>query len=98
MASMTIRPVELDRDGDDLVRLVRDAVPTAAVNRATIVSRISAVPERAGLRVWVAEVDGEAVGRGDAVQNLFSNESRSCLGARNGRSDRRRCGLGARMV
>ena len=97
MASMTIRPVELDRDGDDLVRLVRDAVPTAAVNRAAIVSRISAVPERAGLRVWVAEVDGEAVGRADAFMNFFSKESRSCFVAVTVRSDRRMCGIGSRL-
>jgi GNAT superfamily N-acetyltransferase len=97
MASMTIRPLELDRDADDLVRLVRDAVPTAAVNRAAIVSRISAIPERAGLRVWVAEVDGEAIGRADALMNFFSKESRSCFVGVIVRSDHRRRGVGAQL-
>jgi GNAT superfamily N-acetyltransferase len=97
MASMTIRPLELDRDADDLVRLVRDAVPPATVNRAAIVSRVSSVPARAGLRIWVAEVDGEAVGRGDVFMNFFSKESRRCFVAVTVRSDHRRHGIGSQL-
>src|SRR5690348_941486 len=97
MASMTIRPLELDRDADDLVVLVRDAVPTAAVNRAAIVSRISAIPERAGLRIWIAEVNGEAIGRADAFMNFFSKGSRSCFVGVTVRSDHRRRGIGAEL-
>jgi GNAT superfamily N-acetyltransferase len=97
MASMTIRPLELDRDADDLVVLVREAVPTATVNRAAIVSRISAVPERAGLRVWIAEVNGEAIGRADAFMNFLSKGSRSCFVGVTVRSDHRRRGVGAEL-
>jgi GNAT superfamily N-acetyltransferase len=94
---MTIRPLELDRDADDLVALIRDAVPTAAVNRAAVVSRISAVPERAGLRVLVAEVDGVAIGRADAFMNFFSKGSRSCFVGVGVRSDHRRRGIASQL-
>jgi GNAT superfamily N-acetyltransferase len=97
MASMTIRPLELDRDADDLVVLVREAVPTATVNRAAIVSRISAVPERAGLRIWIAEVNSEAIGRADAFMNFLSKGSRSCFVGVTVRSDHRRRGVGAEL-
>jgi GNAT superfamily N-acetyltransferase len=97
MASMTIRPLELERDADDLVRLVRDAVPTAAVNRDAIVSRISALPERARPRFWVAEVDGEAIGRADAFMNFFSKGSRSCFVGVTVRSDHRRRSIATQL-
>jgi GNAT superfamily N-acetyltransferase len=90
---MTIRPLEPDRDADDLVVLVRDAVPTATVNRAAIVSRISAIPERAGLRIWIAEANGEAIGRADAFLNFFSKGSRTCFVGVTVRSDHRRRGI-----
>jgi len=97
MASMTIRPLELERDADDLVLLVRDAVPTAAVNRAAIVHRISSLPDRAGLRIWVAEVGGETVARADAFMNFFSKGSRTCFIGITVRSDHRRRGIASRL-
>ena len=97
MASMTIRPLEPDRDADDLVVLVRDAVPTATVNRAAIVSRISAIPERAGLRIWIAEANGEAIGRADAFLNFFSKGSRTCFVGVTVRSDHRRRGIASEL-
>lgn len=97
MASMTIRPLELDRDADDLVVLVRDAVPTATVNRAAIVHRIGSLPERAQLRIWIAEVEGEAVARADAFMNFYSKGSRSCFVGVTVRSDQRRRGIGSQL-
>jgi GNAT superfamily N-acetyltransferase len=94
---MTIRPLELDRDADDLVALMRDASPTATVNRAAIVQRVETVPERARLRVWVAEVDGETIGRGEAFMNFFSTGSRTCFVGVTVRSDHRRCGIGSQL-
>jgi GNAT superfamily N-acetyltransferase len=94
---MTMRPLELERDADDLVRLVRDAVPTATVNRAALVHRISSLPERARLRIWVAEVDGRTVARADAFMNFFSKGSRRCFVGVMVRSDHRRQGIGSRL-
>ena len=94
---MTIRPLELDRDADDLVRLVRDSVPTATVNRAAVVHRIKSLPKRASLSIWVAEAGGEVVGRADAFMNFFSKGSRSCFVGVTVRSDYRRRGIGSRL-
>ena len=97
MASMTIRPLELERDADDLVRLVLDVAPTAVVNRQEIVHRLSTFPERAQARIWVAEVGGEVVGRVDVCRNFFSKDSRSCFVGVAVRSDHRRQGLATRL-
>jgi GNAT superfamily N-acetyltransferase len=97
MASMTIRPLELDRDADDLVRLVRDTFPTAVVNRQALVHRLTTIPARAEPRVWVAEVDGEVIGRADAFMNFFTKGSRNCFVGVVVRSDRRLRGIGSRL-
>jgi GNAT superfamily N-acetyltransferase len=98
MASMTIRSLELERDADDLVRLVRDAVPTAVINRATFVHRVTTVPERARLRVWVAEVGGEVIGRSEAFLNFFTRRSRNCFVGVGVRSEHRRHGIASRLL
>jgi GNAT superfamily N-acetyltransferase len=97
MASMTIRGLELDRDVDDLVRLVLDTFPTAVVNRQAILHRHATVPERAQPRTWVAEVDGEVVGRSDVFLNFFSKGSHNCFVGVAVRSDHRRQGLATQL-
>jgi GNAT superfamily N-acetyltransferase len=94
---MTIRPLDPARDADGLVAIVREAVPTATVNREAILHRIATVPERARLRIWVADVDGEAIGRADAFMNFFSKGSRSCFVGVTVRSDHRRRGIASQL-
>jgi len=75
MASMTIRPIDLDRDAPDIVAMAREATPTAVVSVESFVHRERTVPERADRRSWVAESEGRVVGRVAVFRNFFTEGS-----------------------
>jgi GNAT superfamily N-acetyltransferase len=71
----SIREIEIERDAEALTQLMRETQPTAVVNVAAFVHRVRAVPARARLRQWVAEVDGRVVGRADCSLTMFAEGS-----------------------
>ena len=74
MTSMTIRDLDPDRDADPAVALMREAFPTAVVNRASWLHRERTLPARSQQRGFVAEVDGRVVGRSfSRLENMFSD-------------------------
>lgn len=74
MASMTIRELDPERDADAAVALMREAFPTAVVNRASWLHRERTLPARALQRGFVAEVDDRVVGRSfSRLENMFSD-------------------------
>ena len=74
MASMTIRDLDPERDADAAVALMREAFPTAVVNRASWLHRERTLPARSQQRGFVAEVDGLVVGRSfSRLENMFSD-------------------------
>ena len=75
MASMTIRDVQPERDAGPLAELIRASQPTAIITPASWLHTQLATPERAQARTWVAEVDGEVVGRSLAFLNFFGGTS-----------------------
>ena len=77
MHAPSIREIDLERDAPALVELTHQINPTAVVNVASYVHRAQSVPERAGARGWVAEVDGRAVGRVECFSNFFTEGSRN---------------------
>ena len=75
MTSMTIRDLDPERDADAAVTLMREAFPTAVVNRASWLHRERTLPARSLQRGFVAEVDGRVVGRSfSRLENMFTAE------------------------
>lgn len=72
MASMQIRDTDPERDAAALVELVRQTDPLTVMNVASWRHRERAVPERAGLRAFVAEVEGRVVGESWALRAWFA--------------------------
>jgi len=97
MASMTIRPLDEDRDAADMVALAREAKPTSVVSIPSWLHRERTVPERADYRSWVAESDGRVVGHVDVLRNFFTKGSRSGLFHVGVRTSHRRKGIGAEL-
>jgi GNAT superfamily N-acetyltransferase len=73
---MTIRESDLARDAAEIVALIHEVSPTAVIDAASYVHRARSVPERADARIWVAEIDGRFVGRGECFRNFFTAGSR----------------------
>ena len=71
---MQIRDTDPERDVDELVELTRETEPLTLMNAAAWLHRERAVPERAGLRAFVAEVDGRVVGESWAVRAWFGRD------------------------
>jgi GNAT superfamily N-acetyltransferase len=93
MASMQIRELDLDRDGDAVIRLALEASPLLLLNLAQWRHAHSAVPERAKRRDWVAELDGAVVGRVVASRGYFADGNDGFVQVEVG-SDSRRQGIG----
>jgi GNAT superfamily N-acetyltransferase len=72
MASMQIRDTDPARDAPALVELLRETEPLATVNVASWLHRERAVPARARLRAFVAEVDGRVVGESWVLRAWFA--------------------------
>ena len=68
---MNIRDLDPERDAAAIAALIRSVHPTATINAASWLHGQRSTPERARDRTWVAEVDGEVVGRTLAFLNFF---------------------------
>jgi GNAT superfamily N-acetyltransferase len=75
MASMRLRPVDLERDADDVVALVREIHPTATIDAAAWQHRERTVPERAQPLTLVAEDEGRVVGRVSASPTFLARDN-----------------------
>jgi GNAT superfamily N-acetyltransferase len=73
MPSMTIRPIQADRDADQIVALLYTTNPMMVTNAAEWRSRRAAMPDRAKLVSLGAELDGRIVGSVEAGLELFGN-------------------------
>lgn len=71
MSSMQIRDTDPERDAAALVELMHETEPLTVVNVASWQHRERAVPERAGLRAFVAELGGVVVGESWALRAWF---------------------------
>jgi len=97
MASMTIRPLDEDRDAAGIVELIRETVPTAVVSVESWLHRERTLPERAEYRSWVAESDGRVVGESYVLRNFFTEGSRNGFLDVGVRESHRRQGIGAEL-
>src|SRR5437667_5977135 len=75
----SIRELEPERDAEGLTALEREVRPTAVISPASWLHRELTIPERARLRAWVAEDDGQIVGEGYALLTFFSRTSDTAL-------------------
>src|SRR5882762_8886406 len=96
MTSMTIRPIEPDRDVDQIVALLYTTNPTMVTNAAEWLHRRAATPERVRLVSLVAEVDGRIVGSVNAGLELFGSADIARLDVRVEPTSRRR-GVGSEL-
>jgi GNAT superfamily N-acetyltransferase len=90
----SIREIDIERDARDQVELIHQTHPTAVMNVPSFLHRVQAVPERAEARVWVAELDGRAVGRVECFRNFFTQDSRNGFLTIAVREEYRRRGIG----
>jgi GNAT superfamily N-acetyltransferase len=97
MASMTIREMDAERDADEIVALLREAWPTAVMNRASWLHRIETLPERAQDLGFVAVDGGRVVGNSYSLLNFFTAGSTSALAGLTVRESHRRHGLGGAL-
>jgi len=95
-ASMQIRDTDPDRDVDELVELMRETEPLTLMNAAAWVHRERSVPPRAGLRAFVAEVDGRVVGESWALRAWFATGERALVYV-SVREHARRRGIGSAL-
>jgi GNAT superfamily N-acetyltransferase len=94
---MKIRELAPKDDAAALVQLHRDAFPTAVITIASFIHREATVPARARARAWVAELDGEVVGRVECLLNFFSQDGRTASVNVIVRGDRRGRGIGTAL-
>lgn len=92
---MTIRELDPVRDAAGVVALAREASPTSVISPEAWLHRERTVPQRARLRAWVAEQDGELVGEGYALLTFFTEGSDTALVAVTVRGSHRRQGIGS---
>jgi GNAT superfamily N-acetyltransferase len=93
----SIRQIDIERDASDLVGLARETSPTMVINVASLVHRLSTVPERSQGRTWVAEADGRVVGRVDCFLSLFESSGHHAVLQVAVREDHRGRGIGAAL-
>jgi GNAT superfamily N-acetyltransferase len=94
MASMTIRELDPERDADDIVELLREAIPHGVFSRGAWLHRVRTIPERAEQAGWVAVAGGKVVGSSWAFRTFFSKGSTTAECSVNVRASHRRRGLG----
>ena len=76
---MQIRDTDPERDVSALVELARETEPLTVMNAAAWLHRERSVPARAGLRAFVAEVDGHVVGESWALRAWFAAGERALV-------------------
>jgi GNAT superfamily N-acetyltransferase len=93
---MKIRPVEPDRDADDIVALIRATSPLQLVDAGEWRNRIAAIPDRVRLLHLVAEVDGRVVADAQGSFGYFAGEENAFVSLRV-LSEHRRQGIGSAL-
>jgi GNAT superfamily N-acetyltransferase len=96
MPSMTIRPIEPDRDADQIVALLFATNPTMVTNAAEWLHRRAATPARVRLVSFAAEVNGRIVGSVHAGLDLFGSGELARLDVRVEPTSRRH-GIGSEL-
>ena len=91
-----IRPVDPDRDGPQIVTLMRDTSRHVVITVESWQQQYANVPERARRAAWVASRDGKLVGRGEGWLNWYSENGSVFAGVSVGPAFRRR-GIGGRL-
>ncbi len=97
MGEVTIRELEPERDAAAVVALSREANPLAVLSPGSWLHRMRTVPDRAGQRLWGAELDGRIVGYAFACRNFFTEGSTSAFGGVTVGGAHRRRGIGAAL-
>jgi GNAT superfamily N-acetyltransferase len=96
MSSMTIRPIEPDRDVRQIVALLYATNPLLVTNAPEWLHRRAAMPERVHLFSVGAEVDGRIVGHVEAGLELFGTGDVARVEVRVEPTSRRR-GIGSEL-
>jgi GNAT superfamily N-acetyltransferase len=94
---MTIRELDPERDADDIVELLLEALPNGVFSREAWLHRVRTIPERAHLTGWVGEEGGKVVGNGWAHRTFFSEGSTTAECSVTVRASHRRRGLGSEL-
>jgi GNAT superfamily N-acetyltransferase len=93
----SIRELDPERDAEGVVALERVNWPTVVTSPQAWLHRERTVPERAGLRDWVAEDAGEIVGEGYALLTFFNESSETALVGVTVHESHRGQGIGAQL-
>jgi GNAT superfamily N-acetyltransferase len=72
---MTIRELDPERDAEAVVDLIRESSPLALIDVDQWRHTNASAPERSRQRSWVAELDGDVVGRVVASRAYFSDQN-----------------------
>jgi GNAT superfamily N-acetyltransferase len=90
----SIREIDIERDADDVVEILREAFPYGIFSRDTWLHRVRTIPERAQHAAWVAEDGGKVIANGWAFRTFFSEGSTSAQCSVNVLGSHRRRGIG----
>jgi GNAT superfamily N-acetyltransferase len=93
---VVIRPSDPDRDAPQIVAVMRDASPHLVITVESWRQQYASVPERARRAAWVAEVDGNIVGRGEGWLNWYAENGSVFAGVSISPHSRGR-GIGGRL-
>jgi GNAT superfamily N-acetyltransferase len=91
-----IRPVDPERDGPQMVQLMRATSPHSVITEETWRQQHVSIPDRARRAAWVALVDAKLVGRGEAWLNWYAENGSVFAGVSVDPAFRRR-GIGGRL-
>jgi GNAT superfamily N-acetyltransferase len=94
---MTIRELDPERDADDIVELLLEAIPNGVFSRESWLHRVRTIPERGQQAGWVAEEGGKVVANGWAYRTFFSEGSTSAECSVIVRASHRRRGIGGAL-
>jgi GNAT superfamily N-acetyltransferase len=98
MTSMTIRDLDPERDAAGVVAVMREVSPTIVLNVPAWRHRERTVPGRSRHRAFVAEIDGQIVGRSvSRFENLFSDATDLAFIGVGVRPEYRRRGVGSAL-
>jgi GNAT superfamily N-acetyltransferase len=90
----SIREIDIERDADDIVEILREAIPHGVFSGGAWLHRVRTIPERAEHAGWVAVTGGKVVGSSWAFRTFFSKGSTTAECSVNVRASHRQRGLG----
>jgi GNAT superfamily N-acetyltransferase len=96
MTDVEIRPLDPDRDAQDVVELVHQVFPVTTTTVESWRQQFAHIPERARHAGWAAVVDGKLIARAEASLNWFS-ETHSAFAGVSVHEAFRRQGVGGRL-